>query len=123
MSTAEMFIVDEGGQAIDTANPFPVNVVSAAVGAVASASITSVQTSATGANWVAFSSSACDAMDFYNGTGTTLEYRRGATGTAFQIPSGVSRLIVAISNANQIDVRRVDQSNSQVTAYAERLVY
>lgn len=116
MSSAEVFLVDEGGQAVDATNPLKVS-----LGAASSASITSVQTSATGANWVAFASADCNAIDFYNGTGTTLEYRRGGSGTGFQIPSGVSRLIVAISDADEISVRRVDQSNTQVTAYAELL--
>jgi hypothetical protein len=39
-----------------------------------------------------------------------------------QVLSGASRLIVGITNANQIEVRRVDTSNTQVTIQAEALV-
>lgn len=86
-----------------------------------SAVITSVQTSATGATYVAFASQACAALSVSNTTGTTLEYRRGAAGTAMDIPDGTTYLIVGITNANQIDVRRKDTSNTQVTMKAEAL--
>jgi hypothetical protein len=84
--------------------------------------ITSVQTNASGATYTAFATLACTQLDIVNNTGTTIEYRRGATGTAFQIPDGGSRLIQGITNASQIDVRRTDVSNTQVTAYAEGFV-
>jgi hypothetical protein len=37
------------------------------------------------------------------------------------ILSGSSRLVVGITNANQIDVRRVDTSNTQITVPAEAI--
>jgi hypothetical protein len=85
-------------------------------------SITSVQTAATGANYTAFGAAACVGLDLVNNSGTAIEYRRGAAGTSFVIPDGASRFIEGITNASQIDVRRVDQSNTQVTLSAERFV-
>jgi hypothetical protein len=83
------------------------------------AGITSAQTNATGTNWTAFASQACSQLDLVNISGTTIEYRRNATGTAMPIPTGSSRLVIGITNANQVDIRRVDQSNTQVTVNAE----
>jgi len=88
----------------------------------ASASIVSVTTAATGTNWTAFGSTACVALDIVNNTGTTIEYRRGGAGSAIPIPSGSARLVVGITNANSIEVRRVDTSNTQVTVTAEAIV-
>lgn len=88
----------------------------------ASASIVSVTTAATGTNWTAFASTACVALDIVNNSGTTIEYRRGGAGSAIPIPSGSARLVVGITNANTIDVRRVDTSNTQVTVTAEAIV-
>ena len=39
-----------------------------------------------------------------------------------QIPSGAARMVIGITNANQIDVRRTDTGNSQVTVQAEAIV-
>jgi hypothetical protein len=97
-------------------NPMPVSVPLAV-----SAVILTLTTAATGTNWTAFSSQACDALDLTNSSSVAIEYRRGATGNAMQVLSGASRLIVGITNANQIDVRRVDTSNTQITIQAEAL--
>jgi hypothetical protein len=85
----------------------------------ASGAILTLTTNATGTTFTAFANTACVALDIVNNTGTTIEYRRGATGTAMQIPTGSARLVVGITNANQIDVRRTDTSNVQVTLQAE----
>jgi len=85
----------------------------------ASATIMSVTTAATGANWTAFSSQACNALDIVNTASVAVEYRRGGAGDAMTILSGSARLVVGIANANEIQVRRVDQSNTQVTIPAE----
>jgi hypothetical protein len=85
----------------------------------ASATIMSVTTAATGSNWTAFSSQACNALDIVNTASVAIEYRRGGAGDAMTILSGSARLVVGIANANEIQVRRVDQSNTQVTIPAE----
>lgn len=93
--------------------------VASSVPHMSSGVIMSAQTAATGTNWTAFASQACVALDIVNNTGTTVEYRRGATGTAMQIPTGAARMVIGITDANQIDVRRTDTSNTQVTVQAE----
>lgn len=89
---------------------------------VSSGTILSLTTNATGTTYTEFSSQACTALDLVNNSGTTIEYRRGATGTAMQLPDKSARLILGITNANQIDVRRTDVSNTQVTLQAEAFV-
>lgn len=89
---------------------------------VTSAVIVTMQSQATGANWTAFAARPCEALDIVNNTGTALEYRRGGAGASIVIPDGSSRLVVGITDANQISMRRVDQSNTQVTITAEALV-
>lgn len=98
------------------ASPVPVR---SSVPTAISAVIMPLQTAATGTNWVAFTSQACVALDIANNSGVTIEYRRGAAGTAMQIPAYSSRMVVGITNANQIDVRRTDTSNTQITIQAE----
>lgn len=102
---------------VSAANPMP----SSVPGAV-SATILSLTTAATGSNYTAFSSQTCQSLDIVNTSSVAIEYRRGATGNAMTILSGSSRLVVGITNANQIDVRRVDQSNTQITIPAEAIV-
>lgn len=102
---------------VSAANPMPTSV----PGAV-SATILSLTTAATGTNYTAFSSQTCQSLDIVNTSSVAIEYRRGATGNAMTILSGSSRLVVGITNANQIDVRRVDTSNTQITIPAEAIV-
>lgn len=79
----------------------------------------SVATDATGANWTVFGSQACESFDLVNDTGVAIEYRRNGAGVAISVPNGGSRLIMGITNANQIGVRRVDQTNTSVTVKGE----
>jgi hypothetical protein len=113
--------ISEGadGSATDVSatNPMPASV----PGAV-SATIMSLTTAATGTNWTAFSSQTCQSLDIVNTSSVAIEYRRGGAGSAMTILSGSSRLVVGITNANQIEVRRVDTSNTQITIPAEAIV-
>lgn len=93
--------------------------VSSEAGAGGVATITTLQTSATGSNWVTFPAAACSEMDLMNNTGVTLEYRRGGAGAGFPILNQQARLIVALADASEISIRRVDLSNAQVVANAE----
>jgi hypothetical protein len=102
---------------VSAANPMPASV----PGAV-SATILTLTTAATGANYTAFSSQACNSLDIVNTSSVAIEYRRGGAGNAMTILSGSSRLVVGITDANQIGVRRVDQSNTQITIPAEAIV-
>lgn len=96
--------------------------VASSIPVASSATILGLTTAATGTNWTAFASQACSALDIVNNTGVTVEYRRGAAGTAMQIPTGAARMVIGITNANQIDMRRTDTANTQVTLQAEAFV-
>lgn len=106
--------VNDGDVAV--ANPMPASVPNAK-----SVTIMSLTTAATGSTYTAFGSQACNSLDIVNTSSVAIEYRRGATGNAMTILSGSSRLIVGITDASQIDVRRVDQSNTQITIPAEAI--
>lgn len=84
-----------------------------------SVAITSAQTQATGTNWTTFGNIACAMIDIANVSGADIEYRRDAAGDAMRIADGGTRLVLGITNANQISFRRVDLSNTQVTVTAE----
>lgn len=85
--------------------------------AVTSAGNISVQTAAVGSDWTAFASQTCERLIVLNTTGTTLEFRQGGAGASLQIPNSAGFTFEGITNANQIEIRRVDLSNTQVTAY------
>jgi len=102
-----------GGVPVPTLSSVPV---------ASSATILALTTNATGATFTAFTAQACTALDIVNNTGTTVEYRRGGAGVAMQIPTGTARMVIAITNASQISVRRTDTSNTQVTLQAEAFV-
>jgi hypothetical protein len=87
-----------------------------------SATILSLTTAATGANYTTFATTTCQSLDIVNTSSVAIEYRRGGAGNAMTILSGSSRLVVGITDANQIAVRRVDQSNTQITIPAEAIV-
>jgi hypothetical protein len=95
--------------------------VKSSIPVVTSVTILSLQTNATGTSWVTFGSQTCNALDIVNNTGTTLDYRRGGAGNSISIPSGSSRMVIGITNANSIDIRRNDTSNTQVTVTAEAI--
>lgn len=108
------------GVAVDTSasNPMPV---SPGLPRVATATNTSATTAADGSGWVAFPAAACTAMRIIN-TATNaaaIEYRRGGGGVAINVPAETDAPILGITNANQIQVRRVDQSTAQQLVYAE----
>lgn len=92
---------------------------------VVGSGIITVTTNATGANWQAFASQACDELDIYNDTGTDLEWGFTAdvatpsTSKKAKLYDKGGQKIEGITNANAISVRRVDQSNTQVTATAK----
>jgi hypothetical protein len=78
----------------------------------------SVQTAATGTNWTAFASQALKQLTISNQTGVTIEFRQSGTGVGFQIPTGTFYTFFGITNANQLEARRVDTLNAQVTITA-----
>ena len=95
--------------------------VTIATPSVVSAALTDVQTSGTGASWVAFPAAACTALDIYNDSGTDIEFCYSADTTKkVKIANGGGHRVVGITNANQVSVRRVDVSNVQVTIVATK---
>ena len=86
--------------------------------ALSSSGNTSAQTAATGTNWTAFSSQALKQLTISNQTGATLEFRQDGAGVGFQVPTANFYTFFGLTNANQLEVRRVDTSNTQVTVTA-----
>jgi hypothetical protein len=95
--------------------------VPSSVAVASSATILNLTTAALGSNWTAFSSQSCTSLDIVNNTSIAIEYRRNGSGNPMQITSGAGRLVVGITNANQIEVRRVDLSDTQVIIQAEAI--
>lgn len=61
----------------------------------------------------------CFFARIHNATGTTIEYRRNAGGNSVRVPDGAVRTVYGVNNLNQIQVRRFDQSVTQVTVDLE----
>lgn len=85
--------------------------------------IVSLTTSATGTTYTAFGSQACEQLDIVNTAvaAVDIEVRRGGSGYTIVVPAGSSRMFVGIANASDLQVRRLDQSNTQVTFTAEAI--
>jgi len=84
-------------------------------GASGSAANDSVSTSAVGATYVALNTVAAERVSVINDTGVDLELRQGGSGVAIPVFAGSFFTFAGIANANELDVRRVDLSNTQVT--------
>jgi len=82
-----------------------------------SAKFLQVQTSADGASFVTLPSQPAISVDIYNGTGTDLTFLHttDADNTEFVLPSGLAFSFRGITNANQLKVKRTDESATQVT--------
>lgn len=83
------------------------------------APIITVQTAANGTSFAAFPSQSCTALDIINNTGFAIEIQLGGSGPAITLLTGQSRMMIGINNANQIGVRRADQSSAQLTVVAQ----
>lgn len=84
-----------------------------------SVTILSVNTASNGTTWTAFGDTPCTRLDIVNNTGAMISYRRNGTGPTIELPDGASRLVLGITNANQIQVRRADSVATQVAVKAE----
>lgn len=91
-------------------------------GGITSSGETSIPTRTNGTQFAAFDSNACISMVIvnYQAGGTTIEYRHvSAGGVAIPVPNGSCSVeINGILNTSDIEVRRLDQSNTQYTVYA-----
>lgn len=83
--------------------------------------ITSKQTSATGATFVQFPFLLCNTLDIVNThpSAVDIEVRRGGSGYTIIVPAGSSRAFEGLTSADELQIRRFDQSNTQVTITAE----
>ena len=125
MPAPQSYNVVSGRSADQTPRDLLVNnngAVSITVPSASTVTVLNLTTAATGTNWTAFSSQVCGALDIVNNTGVTIEYRRNAAGIAMQIPNGSARMVIGITNANQVDVRRTDTANTQVNIQAEAIL-
>jgi hypothetical protein len=85
---------------------------------LASGANVSVQTSASGATYVAFSAALCKQLTIVNDTGTDIEFKTNSDSVALPIADGENFTIFGIQSAAEVSVRRVDVSNTQVTVKA-----
>lgn len=90
---------------------------------VASATIVSLATNAAGATFNTFAAQSCTALNIVNTqpTAVDLEVRRGGAGSTIVVPAGSSYMFVGITNASDLQVRRLDVSNTPVTFTGEAL--
>jgi hypothetical protein len=91
------------------------NTVPVSLPKAASTGIDTVQTAATGTNYVTLASHACTGLEIANDSGTKLVYRFSGAGATMPIFDSSRQLIIGITNSNQVDVKRADDSNSRVT--------
>lgn len=88
----------------------------------ASSIFIAVSTSVSGVTFVNFPSTPCNSLQVENNSGTAIEVRKGGSGVAIAIPSGVGgRYFSGISNANELSLRRVDTGAEQITITAEAI--
>jgi predicted transporter len=78
----------------------------------------SVVTANPGSVWTAFAAQLCSQLIISNNTGTVIEVQQDGAGVGFPILVGTYYPINGLVNANQIAVRRVDQSNTTATVNA-----
>lgn len=86
-------------------------------GSAAVTAIVQVQTNATGTNYSAFESASCSSLTICNGArdAVPIEVRLAAATTrTIQIPVNGVMTFVGLSNANEVELRRADTSNTQI---------
>jgi hypothetical protein len=74
-----------------------------------------VSTAATGTNFVQLVSAPASEVVIYNRSGVEISWRYGASGQELRIVNGIGETIPVVANADEIRVRRTDQSNTPVT--------
>ena len=78
----------------------------------------SAQTANPGTGYTAFGSQACKQLTISNQTGVTIQVQQGGAGVGFEIPHGGVIPFYGLTNANQLGIKRQDNSNTQVTVTA-----
>lgn len=78
----------------------------------------SATTAVSGTGYVAFAAQACKQLTILNGTGVDIGVAVGGAGVEVPILAGTYYTFFGITNVNQLSVRRVDTSTTQVTVAA-----
>lgn len=78
----------------------------------------SITTAVVGTDWTAFASTPCMRVHVLNTSSTAVEVRQNGAGVGLVIPINAGFTFSGISDADQLSVRRVDTSNTQVTITA-----
>lgn len=79
----------------------------------------SAQTGADGSTWVALTAQVAGSVTIVNNTGTTISVSKDGGSTQMQVPTGASFCVNFIQNVSQVQVKRSDDSGTQVTIYYE----
>lgn len=82
----------------------------------------SVQSAATGTNWATFPSYGCSTLSVLNNSGADVHLRRLGETEASRVlllKDGQAWMMRSLTNANQVEVRRADTADTQVTIHAE----
>jgi hypothetical protein len=82
----------------------------------------SVQTAATGTNWAAFPSYRCSTLSVLNNSGTSINLRRKGEADASRVlllKDGQAWMARSLTNSDQLEIRRADTANTQVTLHGE----
>lgn len=78
-----------------------------------------VQTAAAGATYTALPNRRCRVVTLRNDTETDIQIRRaGTTDDPYTLPDSAVEPFPVVSNANEIEVRRADSDDTQVTLTA-----
>lgn len=86
------------------------------------ANFLSAQTAATGTNWATFPAYPCSMLHVLNNSGAAVHLRRKgetAAGRVLLLKDGQAWSVRSLTNADQVEVRREDTSNTQVTIHGE----
>lgn len=78
-------------------------------------SIAQIQTAVTGTNFTALTSLLCYEVCFSNNTGQDISVRKVGGSVEFVVFAGTMMTFDGITNSNQLELRRTDTSNTQVT--------
>ena len=82
----------------------------------AGAGIGTVETSATGTDFVPLAAEGrATVVDLLNTSGTAISVRLGGTGDTFQVANNVGYTLKGIAALSQVEVRRADSSGTQVS--------
>jgi hypothetical protein len=78
-----------------------------------------VTTAATGTNYTALPDKPARVVTLRNATASDIDIRKVGSGESpYLIPPGEIELFVVVSNANEIELKRTDNSNTQLTLAA-----